>query len=217
MKENESKRKIEDIMREFNSLLVEGILNFNKAIYSLCDNKLDKFNEKVERIIQIEKKADRLKEELIEKFIKRETMAFSRGDRIQLIEAIDIILDSIEYCARIMQVHANIIKDYSPVAIDFKKYVNDLAEVVKTLSSAIDLAEEDLEKTIEATKLIESLRRDARNHSFHVLSGIVKGDFKSTEKMLLYRNVECLLAILEKSEETSDFLRTLSIKYLVLK
>ena len=67
--------------------------------------------EKVKEIIAIEQNADRLKEELIEKFIKRESMAFSRDDRINLIEEIDITLDNIEYCARTIQTHTTIIED----------------------------------------------------------------------------------------------------------
>ncbi|HUY01627.1 MAG TPA: DUF47 family protein [Candidatus Deferrimicrobium sp.] len=216
MKEGASKRKVEDVMRELNTVLVEGITVFNDAIHVLCDNKLDAFNEKVDEIIKIEDKADRLKDELIEMFIKRETMAFSRTDRIQLIESIDIILDNIEYCARTIQTHASLIKDYSVVGTDFKKYTNDLTEVIKTLSRAINLVEENLEQAIKATKLVENLRQDARNHIFHMMGNIIKGDFKNPEKMLLYTSIEYLLAILDKAEETSDLLRMLAIKYLVL-
>jgi predicted phosphate transport protein (TIGR00153 family) len=215
MKEGASKRKVEDVMRELNALLVEGITVFNDAIYVLCD-KPDAFSQNVAEIIKIEDKADHLKEELIELFIKRETMAFSRTDRIQLIESIDIIFDNIEYCARTMQTHAMLIKDYSPIATDFKKYVKDLTEVVKTLSGAIDLAEVDLRKAIEATKLVETLRQAARDQIFNMMENIIKGDFKNPEKMLLYTNIEYLLAILDKAEETSDLLRMFAIKYLVL-
>jgi hypothetical protein len=94
--------------------------------------------------------------------------------------------------------------------------VKDLTEVVKTLSGAIDLAEVDLRKAIEATKLVETLRHAARDHIFNMMENIIKGDFKNPEKMLLYTNIEYLLAILDKAEETSDLLRMFAIKYLVL-
>jgi len=216
MKGSKPKRKIEDVMKEFNGLLVKSITTFNDAINVLCDNKHKEYNEKVKEIIAIEQNADRLKEELIEKFIKRESMAFSRDDRINLIEEIDITLDNIEYCARTIQTHTTIIEDYSPVASHFKKYTKDLTEMIKTLSSAIDMAEEDLLKTIEGTKLVEELRRQARNQSFQIMTDIIKGKFDNPQKMLLYTETEYLLHILDRAEETSDYLRRMAIKYLVL-
>lgn len=216
MKSGSSKRKLEDIMKEYNGLLVQGITVFNDAINVLCDNKHKEYDEKVKEIIDIERKSDRLKEELTEKFIRRETMAFSRGDRIHLIEEIDITLDNIEYCARTIQTHKNIIEDYSPVATHFKRFAKDLTEMIKTLSSAIDIAENDLLKTIEGTKLVEDLRRQARNQSFQMMADIINGKIDNPQKMLLYTETEYLLHILDRAEVTSDFLRRIAIKYLVL-
>ncbi len=216
MKGGKPQKKLEEVMKEFNGLLVEAITVFADAIHVLCDNKPEKFKEKVKEIIAIEKKADVLKEDLIERFIRRESMAFSRGDRISLIEEIDVTLDNIEYCARTIQTHINIITDYSQVASHFKKYTKDLAEMVKTLSNAINDAEDDLRKTIEGTKLVEELRRQARNHSFRIMTDIIKGKFDNPQKMLLYTETEYLLNILDRAEETSDFLRRMAIKYMVL-
>lgn len=216
MNSDKKKRKLEDVMREFNHLLVEAVTLFNEGIHLLCDNKDDKFKEKVKEIIKVENKADRLKEELIEKFLKRETMAFTRADRIKLVEEIDIVLDQIEYCARTIQTHIGLVADYGPVAKHFKKFTNDLTEVIKTLSSAIDTAEVDLLKTIEGTKLVEKLRRHARNNSFQIMADIINGNFKNPQKMLLYTTTEYLLHILDRAEQTSDYLRMIAIKYMVL-
>ncbi|MHA1264675.1 MAG: DUF47 domain-containing protein [Candidatus Helarchaeota archaeon] len=216
MKATKQKRKVEEIMKEYNSLLVSGITRFNEAIVNLCNNKPAEFDKALEAIIQIEKHADRLKDELIEKFIKRETMAFSRGDRIQLIERIDIVLDKIEYCARMIQAHMKLIKNYGAVAEEFKKYTKDLVEVVKTLSSAIDATEEDLQKAIEGTRLVEELRRHARAHSFQIMALIMEQELPDIVKMLLYTEMEYMLSILDEAEESSDFLRMIAIKYLVL-
>ncbi|MFX1293856.1 MAG: DUF47 domain-containing protein [Promethearchaeota archaeon] len=210
----DKKSRIEDIMYDYNQTMVEAITVFNEAIHLLSDDKIEEFESKVKEITQIEAKSDRLKEKLIELFIKRETMAFSRADRIDLVDEIDYILDRIEYCARTIQTHP--IKTYAPIAKDFKKYSNDLAEIVKTLSGAINMAETDLKKAIEATKLIESLRRSARSHSFEIMKDILKFEFSNLEKILLYTTTKYLLGILDKAEEVSDFLRKIAIKYLVL-
>lgn len=214
MKDKKKKSKIEELMQEFNQLLVTGITIFDEAIHFLADDNFAEFDKKVEEIIAVEKKGDRLKDDLISEFIKRETMAFSRADRIDLIEAIDNVHDRIEYCARTIKTHH--IKSYEPVSTHFKKYSNDLAEVIKTLSGAVEIAEEDLEKTIEATRLVESLRRSARNHSFEIMDAIVQYKFEATEKILLYNTVTNLLKILDEAEQTSDFLRKIAIKYLVV-
>ena len=216
-KVSEPKRKIEDIMREFSETLVEGISVFKDAIFSLVDNKRKEFNSNVTKVLKAEEKADLLKDELIEKFLKRETMAFSRSDRIQLIENVDIIFDHIEYCTRAIQVHSSLIKDYAPIAAPFKKFTTDLMEIIKTLSTAINTAEEDLEKTIQITKEVEKSREQAKDQVFQMMKEIITSDYEVSEKFLLYRSMEYLLSILEKTEETSDFLRMLAIKYLVLK
>ena len=204
-------------MREFNDTLVEGISVFKDAIFSLADNKRKEFNNGVAKVLKIEEKADLLKDDLIEKFIKRETMAFSRSDRIQLIESVDIIFDHLEYCARTIQVHSALIKDYASIAGPFKKFATDLMEIVKRLSTALNTAEEDLEKTIQITREVEKSREAAKDLIFQVMKEILASEYEVTEKFLLYRSVEYLLAILEKAEETSDFLRMLAIKYLVLR
>jgi predicted phosphate transport protein (TIGR00153 family) len=216
MKTSDSKRKVEEIMREFNNVLLECVKLFSEAVHTLCDNQIEEFNKKVEQIIQVEEKSDGLKDELIEKFMKKEAMAFTRADRIQLIENLDMIVDDIEYSARAMQINSIIIKDYSIIADHFKKFSDDLEAVVKTLANAVTLAEENLEKAIEATKAVEKLRDPARTHSFQIMTEILKSDLKNLEKMLLYRNTEYLLAILDKAEETSDYLRMIAIKYLVI-
>lgn len=216
-KGTESKRKIEEVMREFNETLVEGITILKDAILNLIDNKRNEFNNSVTKVLKTEEKADLLKEELIEKFLKRETMAFSRSDRIQLIEEVDIIFDHIEHSARSIQVHSSYIEDYSPVAASLKKFTTDLMEIITTLSIAINTAEEDLEKTIQITKEVEKNRGHAKDKVFQLMKEILSSDYDETEKFLLYRSVEYLLAILEKAEETSDLLRTLAIKYLVLR
>jgi len=208
------KRKIEDIMREFNDLLKHGIELFDQGIDLLCDGKFKEFHKIVDEIITVEKKADRLKDELIEKFMKREAMAFSRGDRIELIEKIDIVHDCIEYAARTIQTHP--IKSYDPITVPFKQFTHDLAEVVKALAGAVMLAEDDLHKTIEATRMIESLRRSARDHSFEIMAEILKSELSTLDKVLLYSTIEYMLDILDRAEEASDFLRTIAIKYLVI-
>jgi predicted phosphate transport protein (TIGR00153 family) len=216
-KASESKRRLEDIMREFSDTLVEGILVLKDAIFNLSDDRREEFNNKVTEMIEIENKADRLKDELIEKFLKREAMAFSRSDRIQLIENIDMIFDNMEYCARTIQIHSFLIKDYSILASSFKKYTNDLTEIIKIFSTAVNTAEENLEKVIELTREIEKLRQEAKEQIYQMMKDIVMSDYKTLEKLLLYRSTECLLAILEKTEETSDLLRMIAVKYLVLK
>jgi uncharacterized protein Yka (UPF0111/DUF47 family) len=217
MKPIESKRKLEDIMREFSSTLVDGVLVFKDAIFNLVDNKKEEFDKNTTQIIEYEDKADRLKEKLIEKFLKKETMAFSRSDRIQLIESIDIIMNNIEYCVRAIQTHSYLIKDYSPLSASLKNYITDLIKVVKTLSSAIDMAEENLEKTIEITNQVKIHREKARDEIFHIMKEIILSDYETSEKILLYMTIKYLLDILEKAEETSGYLRVLAIKYLVIR
>lgn len=204
-------------MREFNETLVEGITVLKDAILSLVDNKRKEFNNNVTKVLKAEGKADLLKEELIEKFLKRETMAFSRSDRIQLIEEVDIIFDHIEYSARAIQVHSSYIEDYMPVATSLKQFTTELMEIITSLSIAINTAEEDLQKTIQMTKEVEKSREHAKDKVFQLMKEILASDYDETTKFLLYRSVEYLLAILEKAEEVSDNLRTLAIKYLVLK
>jgi predicted phosphate transport protein (TIGR00153 family) len=209
-----SKPKIEDIMREYNDLLIQGIELFDQGIDLLCDHKIPEFNKVVDEIIAVEKKADRVKDQLIEEFMKRETMAFSRMDRIELLEKIDVVHDLIEYTARTIQTHP--IKSYEPVSTHFKQFTNDLIEVVKALAGAVNLAEDDLQKTIEATRMIEELRRAARNHSFEMMRDILKAELLPLDKFLFYSSTEYMLSILDCAEEASDFLRTIAIKYLVI-
>jgi len=203
-------------MQEFNNLLSHAVILFDESIDLLCDGNQTEFDKKVTEIIAVEKKADRLKDELIELFMKRETMAFSRGDRIELLEHIDIVFDQIEYAIRMIETHP--IEPYTktPIKTHLQQFSHDIEEIVKTLAGAVNMAEEDLPKAIQATRMIEDLRRHTRDHYFEIIEDILKGDYADIEKMLLSSGTEYMIKIIDSAEEASDFLRMLAIKYLVL-
>ncbi len=211
-----SKRKIEDVMREFNDLLEHAIILFDEGIDLLCDGKQAEFDKKVAEIIQDEKKADRLKDELVQLFMERETMAFSRSDRLELLEVMDTVFDKIEYCVRMVEAHPMDPYTREPAAKHLQQFSHDIEEIVKALVGAVNMAEDDLQKTIEATRLIEELRRHARDHSFNVIEDILQGDYTDLEKMLLSTTTEYMIDIMDTAEEAGDFLRKIAIKYLVL-
>ncbi len=75
----------------------DAFISMKNAVVAYVEGNFSLAEQEADKTISLEKKQDRLKEKIFERMFTRETMVFSRSDRIQIIENIDKITDKIEF------------------------------------------------------------------------------------------------------------------------
>ena len=79
-------KSIRDLFIETSSLTKDAFETMKNAVLAYVDGNFDLAKKESEITTATEKKQDRVKEELFERIFSRETMVFSRTDRILIIE-----------------------------------------------------------------------------------------------------------------------------------
>jgi len=196
---------------EFNNEVLNGSLLLHECINDLIDGKLDQ--KKLADVVKCEHNADLAKEKYINMLYKdKRALPFLIEDRYRLIKYLDIISDSSEELARGLTVFPFYLFD--DIRTEMKK-LNDLyQETIDTLVDTVNLMETDFKTAYQKTFHIETLKRAAREVKYKIL-GIIyqKGQEKSLRVYLTSKICIKMFDMIVRSEEISDFLRSLIVKY----
>jgi predicted phosphate transport protein (TIGR00153 family) len=208
------KDKRSQLLNAANKFYVEvlnGIKLLHEGINDLISGKKDK--SKLDRVIQCEHNADRAKEKYIDILYKdKRALPFLIEDRYRLIKYLDIISDESEDLAMGIIVYPFPIFD--DIKADMEK-INDLClETVEALVEMINLMETDFNTAYKKSFDIETLKRDAREAKFKILSLLYqKPEEKALRVYLTSKICIKMFNMIARAEEISDFLRSLIVKY----
>ena len=100
MKNEKKGKSMRDLFHVNADLVAKSFHAMGEAVIAFCQNKNDLIQEKVKETISIEKTQDRSRDELVKKIFSKETMVFSRPDRLNIIESIDKLCDEAEIVVR---------------------------------------------------------------------------------------------------------------------
>ncbi|MFW9970306.1 MAG: DUF47 family protein [Candidatus Odinarchaeota archaeon] len=200
-----------DAANEFYQEILNGCQLLNNYINDLINNK---FNKKIlDEIIESEHKADRAKERYITLLYKdQRALPFLVEDRYRLIKYLDVISDNSEDLARELKIFP--FELFDDIKEDMKN-LNELCnETIKTLIKMVNLMETDFKTAYQKSFDIETLKRNARKIKYDILGINYQ---KTKEKSLrIYLTSKICIKIYDmiiRSEEISDFLRSLIVKY----
>ena len=167
--------------------------------------------KKTEETIQIEKKHDRLREDLVKRIVSKETMVFSRTDRLMLVEEMDSIVDDTEIVVRkLMQHSTTILPEFVDELKEMSVGIGKIGTEVKNLIHTILV---DFSKGDEFIEKITDLRREVREKHWDLLNlnFKLKPDYLD---FIYYQNlIECLYKVADESEEFADEIHGLLCKY----
>ncbi|MHA1204819.1 MAG: DUF47 family protein [Candidatus Heimdallarchaeaceae archaeon] len=172
------KPKLQELFIENCLFVEEAFYSMEKAIGSYLNRDFDQAIEKTNETIEIEKKQDRSREEIISRLFSRETMVFSRSDRLSIVESLDRIADKIEIALKNLIIHrCDISPELKEGIIKITKLNSKIGKEVKELVIAIF---EDFSKGKEHVEEITNLRREVRSIHWDLLEKnySVKQDFK---------------------------------------
>lgn len=181
------------------------------AIIAYVDEDYAKVEMKIEETIAIERQQDREKEEFFTRLYSRETMVFSRSDRISIIEDIDSITDKIELVARKLglyrvKINENLRDGIKEIAELNNEIGNQVYELTLNIVEDFNLASENISKII-------LLRREVREKHWILqkLNYEHQGDFQTfryTETLIKY-----LMEAANRAEIYADRMFVLINKY----
>ncbi|MHA1370970.1 MAG: DUF47 domain-containing protein [Promethearchaeota archaeon] len=190
-----------------------------ELIKMICDDSVkseEKEKELISSIIADEKKVDRLRESFIEKLYTKKGFLpkFVANDNLFIIERLDAVEDDMEIVARYCNLYQYKIPD--PLKPDFIRLADEAEDVVKKLVNAVTLLYQDFSKAKKATDEIQTERRDAREVQWELMKQLHALDVDPKSTFMLQALIRILMKVVDKSEEFSDILYSMAIKYMVL-
>ena len=206
------KQKIDEINNEFQEEIRNGAEKLFNYMSDFIENRLDKVEDKFQEIILCEKHCDRIKEKYIEVLFKdKRALPFLIEDRYKIINYLDNIMDMSETIARYMQVFP--FEFYEDIRDEMNQLNKLYLESVNQLLNCTLLMETSFSGAYEITFEVEKWKRQALDLKFKILDIIFQKKKESLRISLIWKIVTLMFDVISWTEEISDFLRGLIIKY----
>lgn len=182
-----------------------------EALMAFLNGDNDLANAKAEETILVEKEHDRIKEEVIRRLFSKESMVFSRPDRLNIIEETDKIVDQTEIVVRKLQ-------QYSPavppeMVEGLKSMAQDLGEIGTNINQLIQSILQDFSAGYQYIERITDLRRNIREVHGDLLKTNYSLDLSYKEFYYYTTLVKALTKVADESEEFADEIQGLLCKY----
>jgi predicted phosphate transport protein (TIGR00153 family) len=206
----EKKNELDEINREFLSETLNGSAILHDAVTQFVEGNLKK--GVLDGVIEVEHKCDEIKDKFVQILFKdKRALPFLVEDRYNILMMIDQVNDKMEFFARFLK--TNPFKLYDEVKDDFKDLCSACSQSVESLINCATLIETDFSGAYKITFEIEEFKRKARTAKFNLLEKLYKMDDNPTKVYITSKLATYLYEIASWSEETSDYLRGLIIKY----
>ncbi|WP_457558440.1 DUF47 domain-containing protein [Candidatus Harpocratesius sp.] len=189
-----------------------------KAFHTMCTSlnayieENDEEKQKMAReTIRIEKEQDALRSQMIKRLFSKETMVFSRMDRLKIIEQMDKIVDECEIVVRKLL-------QYNPsIPLNMKEKLilisNNNRSIGTELKNLIQTVFDDFSQTDAYIKKITDLRREIREIHWKLL----EENYKSNNNFMIFcyfRDlIKAIAKVADRSEEFADQLFGFICKY----
>ena len=198
-------------------LLFEISKGLQSASAKLCvgakewvDGNIKVLEEIKNEIIELERKMDAKKEELIENVLaKHAYLPTHTQERHKLIILMDSVIDTTEHAVRVMWIGRKMKppKDMEELGKLCWKCTDALQDAVKYLYT-------DFEKCIDYTRKVDRIREEARDLQFEMIEDLFTDlKYPAHEIQLFVESTHWIVKVAVQAEDTGDFLRELAVKY----
>ncbi len=163
-----------------------------------------------DEVIELERKMDAKKEELIEMVLaKHAYLPQHTQERHTLVRLMDSVIDTTEHAVRIMWLG----RKMKP-----PKEIEELGKLCWTctdlLQDAVKYLYTDFEKCVEYTRKVDKVREETRDLQFKILEELfTEHKYPAHEIQLFVEATHWIVKVAVQSEDTGDFLRELAVKY----
>ena len=191
-------KSLNDLFIECSHLTKKAFETMRNAVIAYVDGDFVLAEKESSKTITLEKKQDRVKEELFERMFTRETMVFSRSDRIQIIENLDKITDQIEIVVRKLLLYQVQIK--TPLQQGIKEIAELNSQIGEKVYEMVTSVLEDFTKAKNYVDQITDLRRTVREKRWE----LQKENYKLQDDFMTFRYIESLIKQLMESADRAE-------------
>jgi predicted phosphate transport protein (TIGR00153 family) len=206
-------KSLSELFVECSQLTKEAFETMKNAVLAYVKGDFASAEQEADKTILLEKQQDRVKEKLFERMFTRETMVFSRSDRIQIIENIDKITDKIEIVVRKLLLYQVDIKE--PLQKGIKEIAELNYQIGEKVHEMLINVLEDFNKTKPYITQITDLRRKVREKQWE----LQKMNYLFQEDFMAFRYTETLIKYLmeaaDRAEIFADRILVLIYKYAI--
>jgi len=208
------KNELSEINEQFQEEIRNGAEKLFNYMSDFIDNRIEKVDEKFQEIILHEKKCDRLKEKYIEELYKdKRALPFLVEDRYKIITSLDDVVDRSEFIARYMQVLPENFEFFKDIREDMNQLNKLYLETINQLLNCTLLMETNFNAAYDLTFEVEKWKRQAYNLKFKLLGVVFQKTDEPLRVNLTWKVIGLIYEAISYSEEVSDYLRGLVIKY----
>lgn len=192
--------------------LTEKALNsMSTAVSAFCQGNNKDMNLNIDETIKTEKAQDRVREDIMLRLFGRETMTFSRIDRLRIVSKLDGIVDKAESVVRKLRMHKP--EPIKELYEGIKWLGMEAASIGQYLKELIIAIFEDFDKGKELIIKIEDIRREVRNREYELLTKLYELQPEYADFIFLGGLIDNLTGISNVVEDFSDEIYSLICKY----
>lgn len=205
-------KQAEECLRVLSKSLQSASAKMREIAKLWVDGEHEKLDELEREVIELERKADRAKENLVEGILpKHAFLPQQTQERHTLALHLDAIIDATEDAVRMIVIG----KGMNP-----PEEIFDIAEkcwiCTDLLQDSVKYLFDDFLKSVEITRKIDVVREEARDIQYKLLKKLFR-DSESVYKPIevhFYKSVsERVLGVAISAESAADYIRELAIKY----
>jgi predicted phosphate transport protein (TIGR00153 family) len=208
--DKELQKQADKLLLKLGKVLQSASAKLHVCADDWLEGKVEHLDELEAEIISLERKADKIKDELFEKiFSKRAYLPQQAQDRHRLVIHMDSVIDASEDAVRMMLIG----RKFKP-----PEQIHKIAEkgwiCTDHLQDAIKYLFEDFDKSVDYTLKVDKVREEARDLQFDLLKELFNTDKYDAKEVILFRAIsERILKVAITAEETGDFIRALAVRH----
>ncbi len=211
LKKIEKGNSLRDLFNENADLLNQAFQATKDAVNAYCQNNIEETKIKAQEAISIEKKQDRSRELIIERIFSKETMVFTRSDRLKIIERMDKIVDETEIVVRkLLQFNPT---PPTELIEGLQKMVDNVGKIGIDLKELIIVIMVDFSKGPQHIKNISDFRREVREVHWNLLTKIYDLKLEPLEFIYFQNLIKAISKVSDKAEEFADEINGMLCKY----
>jgi uncharacterized protein Yka (UPF0111/DUF47 family) len=208
------KLKLQELFYKAAEMVERGQKEMNQAITALCEHNQAEMKKYVEKTIATEHALDEIHDQVVERMFSKESLVFSRADRLLLINEMDDVIDMAEMVVRRISVF---LPDVIPPTLATKFVaIAEKAEIIGSLlKDAILAIFNDFDKAFTLAHKVQDVRRDAKEDYMQLLEEIYRLNPEPRDLLYFDRTIRNIMRNIDKAEQFADDLRMLIFKYRV--
>ncbi|UYP48189.1 hypothetical protein NEF87_004474 [Candidatus Lokiarchaeum ossiferum] len=206
------KKKLQDLYYDGADKIEFALESMYKTIVALCEGNASQMESYAQDTILAEKKSDQIHDQIIDRLFSRESLVFSREDRLFLISQMDEVVDKAEDVVRRGTIYFPTL--VPPKLIPRLISICEKGKIIGTLlKKAIKAVFTDFNEASNYLNLIEKNRREAKRDDLYVLKILYDLNLGTRNFMYFDRLIHNIMKTIDTANTFADGIHRLIVKY----